>query len=383
MQNLSTFYNIFVLFVNFSTLNRFKSWNPLPYIRSFFQTEIREEILGGVDIRLLYLNGELIHLQSKKSIENVSLDAESIANASQQILLNDSSFNKQNSKKTSNSIALFLPLTEFIYTQYSMPAIDSANIKAALEYQREELLPASHSDLQLAISHVKNTDNFALWFSGQKLQDYYLAFQQAGLSLTVVLPRFVLLANKGLATKGINLSLDKDDQHGTFREQADGYLAQYHFFENSLAGIGHITEQDEETEVFRQQWEKDFGLIEKNTACFKNKSDWFAWLKGKNIADHYKHSHYTFFPEPIKKNFKSRGRLRNSRVIGLIAFILLFTLAIPFIINEVRYWKYESKYQEFVVKAKDVMDLRSSVLNHEEEWEVYLNYPRIDAYDII
>jgi len=362
-------------FLTPSIKNKLTSWNPFPYILSFFQTEIREEILKGVNFRLLYLNGELINLENKQSIENVLLEAETIAQASKLLLPNE-----PKKKKKAHTIVIFLPLTEFIYTQYDLPAVDSHNIKSALSYQRDELLPASDNDLQLTVSHLKHKDNFALWFSKQKIQNYHLAFQQLGLNLSAILPRLTLLSsNKGHFSKNQNTQAGLHQ----IQDNADNYLAQFSFYNHSLMQLGHITDQDRKIDIFKQEWHSKFPSIDNSIELLKNKSDWFKWTDDKRITDNYKLSRYAYFPEQIKNRFKNRGRLRKSRVIGLLAFILIFILAIPFVINEVRYWKYEAKYQVFLDKAKDVRKMRADVINHEEQWALYLNYPRINVLDII
>ncbi|MFK5894187.1 MAG: PilN domain-containing protein [Pseudomonadota bacterium] len=355
-------------FLTPSIKSRLASWNPLPYIQSFFQTEIREEILQGIDSRLLYLNSDLINLETTDSVENVSLEPVALALAAKKLLLSDSKTKKQ------NSIALFLPLTEFIYTQYDMPAVDASNIRAALNYQREELLPATTDDLQLTVIHRKQQDNFALWFSQQKAQELFLAFAQEGLTLSAILPRLTLLSNKGQSTKS---------EQNYLREKSDNYLAQFVFYDFALVQLGHITDTDIKIEAFKQEWETNFSPLDSNIYCLQNKQDWFEFLADKRNIDNYRHTQYAYFPADIKKRFKSRGRLRNSRVIGLIAFILLFSLAVPFIINEVRYWQEETKYQHYWAEAKDIRMMREKVLNSEDEWALYLNYPKVNALDII
>jgi len=350
-------------FLTPSIKNKLSFWNPFPYIRSFFQTEIREEILKGIEIRLFYLNGELINLETKASIENVDLDPLAIAQAAKELL------NKQ--KNNTYSIALFLPLTEFIYTQYHLPAIDSMNINAALNYQREELLPASTDDLQLTVSHQKNKNNFALWFSQQKTQDFYLAFAQSGLTLSAILPRLSLLSTK------------IKNQSDYFREKTDNYIAHFSFSEHALVNLGHIVDEDIEIEEFRQEWENEFGSIDNNINCFQKKTDWLDYLADKRHSDSFKQTQYAYFPSDIKEQFKNRSHLRNNRVIGLIAFVLIFVIAVPFIANEVRHWQEERKYQKYWADAKDVRLMRNVVLNHEDEWSLYLNYPNVNALDII
>jgi ribosomal protein L29 len=352
-----------------SIKNKLSFWNPFPYILSFFQTEIREEILKGINTRLLYLNGELINLETKASVENVNLEPLAIAQAAKTVLKTTS-----NNKNQTHSIALFLPLTEFIYTQYNMPAIDSMNISAALNYQREELLPASTDDLQLTVSHQKNKDNFALWFSQRKTQEFYLAFAQVGLSLSAILPRLTLLS-----TKNQNLK----NQSDYFREKADSYVAHFSFSEHALVNLGHIIEEDIKIEEFRQEWENQFGTIENNINCFQNKTDWFDFLSDKRNTDSFRQTQYTYFPTEIKKRFKNRSHLRNSRVIGLLAFILAFALAVPFIVKEVRLWQENTKYQQYWNEAKDVRMMREVILNYENDWALYLNYPKINVLDII
>lgn len=356
-------------FLTSSIKTKIVSWNPFPYIQSFFQTEVREEILKGINTRLLYLNGELINLETKTSSENVSLDPAAIAQAAKKLVNN-----KAESKNQSHSIALFLPLTEFIYTQYDLPAVDSMNISAALNYQREELLPASTDDLQLTVAHHKDKDNFALWFSQQKSQKLYLAFAQTGLILSAILPRLSLLSTKNQSTRG---------QPDYFREKADNYLAHFSFSEHALMSLGHITYDDLTIEEFRQEWEDKFGEVNNNLNCLQNKQDWFNFFSDKRNEDTFRQTQYAYFPLDIKKRFKNRGYLRNSRVIGLLAFVLLLTLSIPFIANEVRILQEERKYQAYWEQAKDVREMREEVVNFEEDWALYLNYPQANALEII
>ena len=354
--------------------SKLASWNPFPYIRSFFQTEIREEILKNIDVRLLYLNDELINLESKQSIQNVVLEAKAIALASKQLLPE-----QKKKKKQTTKLVLFLPLTEFIYTQYALPTVDSHNIKSALTYQRDDLLPASSDDLQLTVSHLKHRDNFALWYSSLEIQKFYLAFQQQGLTLSAILPRLTLLSNKGQLSKSqsIHSSLHY------FRDNADHYLAQFSFYNYSLIQLGHITEQDSYIDIFKQEWDAQFPALDESIEILSNKSDWFELINDKRVSNNYKLSQYAYFPEQVKNRFKSRGRLKKSRVIGLLVFILMFILAVPFVINEVRYWKYQGKYQVYVDKSKNVREMREKTLNHEEQWALYHNYPRINVLDII
>ncbi|MFK5985573.1 MAG: PilN domain-containing protein [Pseudomonadota bacterium] len=357
-----------------SILNKLIPWNPFPYIRSYFQTEIREEILKGINIRLLYFKGELINLESRESVANVALEAQAIAQACKQLLQNE-----PKKKKQAISIALFLPLTEFIYTQYNLPTVDSLNVKSALNYQREDLLPASDSDLQLTLSHLKNKDNFALWCSTQTIQKFNLAFQQLDLTLSAILPRLALLSNKGQNVK--NQGSVSGGQF--FRESADNYTAQFSFYNHSLVQLGHITDEDIKVDAFKQEWDAKFAVIDGSREILKNKADWLEMIYARRMSDNYQQSQYAYFPKQIENRVKSRGRLRNSRVIGLLAFVLMFALAVPFVINKVRYLKYAAKYQAFVDGAKGVIEMRAKVLKHEEQWALYHNYPRVNVLDII
>jgi hypothetical protein len=353
--------------------NRLNSWNPLPYIRSFFQSEIREEILKGIDIRLLYFDGELINLENG-SAEKADINPQSIACATLKLISEekDSKGNAVSSskKKTNNkSIALFLPLTEFIYTKYSMPGVDSANIKAALSYQRDEFLPASSEHLQLTVKHIKQDSNYALWFSENNTENFYLAFHQQGLILSTILPNFSLLSSK---TKS-----------HLIKECSDSYIAQYNFSDYSLSQIGHILASDLKTEDFKKEWESSFGLLENATPCLKSKANWIDYLADNQTETNYKQSVYAYFPQQVKKKFKSKGHLRNSRVIGLMAFIFIFMAAIPFVDNERKYWKSEKKYNKYLALSKDIREQRSKVLTNEEEWGLYINYPKVNILEVI
>ena len=352
--------------------NRLNYFNPFPLIQSFFQSEIREEILKGIDIRLLYFDGELINLENSR-VEKIAFKPQAIADAAKRLIsytIQNSALDKKELKKKldKSSIALFLPLTNFIYTQYSMLGVDAKNIHAALSYQQDEFLPASSDDLELTVKQLKQENNFALWFSAKKAEDFYLAFQQQGLTLASILPSLSLL-------------LSKDES--TIRESSKDYLAQYSFSEYGLLKIGHIAVQDLDIEAFKKEWESSFGAVDNSTQCINSKTSWLDYLIDSRYAENYKKSQYAYFPKQIKTQFKSRGYLRNSRVIGLLAFILIFLLALPFVENERKYFREQQKYQKYFDLAKDVREKRSKVLSNEEYWALYLNYPQVDVLTII
>jgi len=228
--------------------------------------------------------------------------------------------------------------------------------------------------LQLTVTHLKQQNNYALWFSQHKAQELFLAFEKAGLTLSAILPRLTLLSNKGHSLK---------PEMDIFREKADNYLAQFSFSDFSLVQLGHITDADSKIEVFKKEWETTFGSIDSSINCLQNKQDWLEFISDKHNSDNYRHTQYAYFPTDIKKRFKSRGRLRNSRVIGLLAFVIVFALAVPFLINEVRYWQEERKYQHYLEEAKNVRMMREKILKNEDEWALFLNYPQTNALDII
>ncbi len=345
--------------IPFKNTSTIKKINPFPHVLSYFRSEIREEILKKVELALVYFDGQLIAVHERLRVENVAPQPQAIAQAAQQLQQKL----KPGKKTKKSNIALFLPITEFVYTAYHLPAIDAKNVAAAIKYQQPELLPASEQALEVAVYHQpQQQENYALWYKSADLEQFYQVFLQQGLSLLAVLPEFAL----------------KADRHdGLLSVQTAQYFAQYQCQDKALSQIRHIMFCDYENKDFRQQWEKQFGEIDKVAVKTLQARDWY----GDDVS--YKESHYVFFPQAVSQRFKNSSRLKNSRVIGLLAFILILILAIPFVSNELRYYKYEQRYQQALEDAREVRMLRAKALEIEEQWALYLDYPKIHVLQLL
>lgn len=331
--------------------NRLKqSFSPARLI-SFFQADINDELLKRATVRLLLQDDKLINVETEKSVELIDHSAKEIAQKTHQLL--------DNQKQT--SVALFLPATEFASTTYQLSGVTSSNIDAALGYQASDLFPAQDSELLLAVSHRDEEENIALWFHQQRAEDIFLELNQFNILLTALLPRVFLLIKNSKNTH-------------SYREDSKNYHLLCTVTANSLVEWQMILNKDLEQSFFADEWEKSLKRIDpEQLTLVDNQDNWFA-----QPISGMRNSQYAFFPSLAKQRLQKQSRLKTGRFSSVIVVLLLVLLSVPFVKNEMRYMREEKKYAEYQERTKDIRMMKGYVLNQQEVWAPFLEFPNTD-----
>jgi len=325
-------------------------------IVSFFQTDINDELLKKAVVRLLIKNGKLINIETEQLVELPDLSAKSIAEAAKNLLNNQKQI----------AVALFLPATEFAWTTYEISGVTNANIEAALGYQRSDLFPAGHSDLLLAVSHREEEQNKALWFNAQRAESLFKEFNQFNIALTAIFPRIFLAIRN---SKGSH----------NYRENADDYQLLCSFSGHSLVDWQMVLNRDLEQKAFFQEWDNAIKhLNPEEVAVVGEQLKW-----SEQPISSIRHSRYAFFPALAKQRLQKQSRLKTGRFSTFIIIILILLLSVPFVRNEMRYMREEKKYVEYKEHTKEVRRMKGYVLNQQEVWAPFQDYPNSNLVETL
>lgn len=327
-------------------------------VSSFLKTDEQQELLKKVNTHLLIWNRQMINLETGQTNDLQDCQAETLARAASAIITKD--------KQTPN-IALYLPNTEFVATEYELPEVAEQNVPAALQFQLDELLPAYPRELLLAVRQNNALEkNVAIWLDLPRSNDLSNAFHAQGIELTAIIPRIflaLLTAEKG-----------REQQ---IREQDEAGLLHVGLEQGSLKQWGTITTAEMDDKDYFLQWQKTFVEAD-GIPCFENLEAW------KTIdLELLSQVRYAFFPESARVNLKKRSRLKTGRLVAIAAVILSLLLAKPFVDNVLRYNKWERRYLEYVEDTKEVRKMRAEVTQFEDNWSLYIDYPRVNVVSVI
>ncbi len=333
-------------------------------VRSFFKTDEQQELLKTVNTHLLIWNNELLNLHTGARAELADMQADTIASVIKQMAASESK-NKQ-----TMHVALYLPNTEFVATEYKLPEIATPNIASALSYQISELMPAYPGQLMLAVNHDESRDeNIALWLDHARTEALFTALKQASIELTAIVPRIMLAA--------VSTELLKKSSSIQLREQDDTNLLQITLNNQSLTEWRSISQSDKKDEAYFQQWQEQAPLLAQ--AIEINQREF--WLnRAQKSAEQLP---YVFFPEAARRNLKKHSRLKKGRLAILAGVIAVLLVATPFIKNSLRYARWEKRYQDYKQQTIEVRKMRSAVTRFEDNWAVFIDYPKVDTASII
>jgi hypothetical protein len=345
-------------------LNRLK-YKVLFSISSFIKTDERQELLNKVDTHLLVWNQKLVDLNSGKSVAIRSLSAEDLALAVDEITQTESK-----SKQIPHA-ALYLHNNEFVATEYQLPEIAIQNVTAVLKYQVDDLLPGYPRKLLLAVNHSESMkENIALWLDLQRSEDLFEAFKARNVELTAIIPRIAL------ATLSGNSSVIKQSSR-QFKEISNEGILCISLENQNLVQWSSVTQGEMKEDEYFQQWEA--ALLESETTQSIENSSFFE----KTDRTHLDQLKYAFFPDSTRHNLKQRSRLKKGRLAIIAGVIFTLLLAMPFVKNAVRYAKWEKKHLEYKEKTLEVRKMRATVVQFEDNWSLFLDYPKVDVVKII
>ena len=326
-----------------------------------------ESLLNNVKISLLVFEHRLINLTTGESCELDDDSAENIAESAAKVM--------QNSKKTPN-LALFLPSSEFVATQYNLPEVDKHDILAALKYQQEELLPACQQALLVAVSHDHlANDNRAFWFAKERSDTIFDAFFKHKLNVSAIFPASLIFASSNQKTNQV------------FCEQGEEYFLITSYNKQKLTNWDFFYKTDLEhkefSEQFEQQWQSTYPeLLFSSVDCVDTEDKWLKY-KRHSLADTLPDKEYAFFPAKAEAFIKNQNRFRKGRFIGIAMVGLTLVFIMPFIMNSVKYHSAKQSYNNIQTQTTAVRKAREMVLNYEDNWAAFNQYPQIEISQIL
>jgi hypothetical protein len=327
-------------------------------ISSFLKTDEYQELLKKVNTHLLIWNQQMVNLETGLTTDLADYQAETLAQAASGIITKD---------KQTPHIILYLANTEFVATEYVLPEVAEQNIPAALQFQLDGLLPGYPGELLLAVRHNNTLEkNLALWFDLPRANDLYNALHAQGIELTAIIPRIFLALSK--AEKG------KEQQ---IREQDDTGLLHVGLEQGCLKQWGAITTAEMDDKDYFLQWQSLFGEAG-SVPCFQTLEAW----QGIDL-EQFLQIRYAFFPESARLNLQKRSRLKKGRLGVIVGVIFALLIAKPFVDNVLRYKKWERRYLEYVEDTKEVRKMRAAVTQFEDNWSLYIDYPKVDVVTVI
>lgn len=324
---------------------------------NYFIVDSRESLLKKVNVSLLIFEDEIINLETGKSHKIESGGSpENILSAAKKII-------SKSIKKP--SIALFLPSNEFISTSYQLPEVNKHDILSALKYQQESLLPVCRQSLLVSALHDElSTNNIALWFPKKRADTLFDCFAQQNINISALFPASMLFSHTN------------EHKYNIFCEQGEKYflISQYNqqqlknwdfFYRNDL-------QQKEFKQQFQKQWDHQYPEIDFSSIDIINSTEKFLQITSKYLPK----KEYGFYPEKAEALIQQESRFRKGRFVSILLIIPLFILSIPFITNALEYKKVQQEYAAKILQSEQVRTAREMVLNYEDSWAVFDNYPQ-------
>ncbi len=334
-------------------------------VSSFIKTDEHQELLKKVDTQLLIWDHQLINLDTGKSCVLEDMKARNIATAAKEITAKGAKI-----KQTLHA-ALYLPDIEFVATIYELPEVAAQNISSALSYQIDELMPAYPGKLMLAVNHNESrAKNIALWLDQFRTEELFAAFKEHNIELTSIIPRIALAFLK----KEVLSAKNKTHQ---FREYDENGLLHVALENKSLLQWYSINNNDQNDKNYFRQWEKETEPLD--DIMLIGDSAFWQQIDRSQLEQ----LRYTFFPEAARNNLKQRSRLKKGRLAIIVGVIAAVLLATPFILNSIRYAMWDSQYQAHKEKTTEVRTMRSTVTRFEENWGLFIDYPRPDVMAVV
>jgi hypothetical protein len=292
---------------------------------------------------LLYTGNDDLVVQ-----HDIELNADSIAQAAQRLLLNN---------KKLRYIALALPPNEFIATSLKLPALDGDKLKGAVNLQLANLLPGNTEPLLLAVQGQKESmPTVALWLPSKRAEELFTAFEKVGLFLSCIIPRTILAVTSGCDEA---LICDEDDEFITFCDWSGVALTRWL----------HIPKSDWDLPEFKAQIEREIPKLD--TKHYAKVADW------ENLASPCTQAYnYAFIPPSSilrqKQQRKQRQRFYMFAAAGLIILMIISGLLGVF------YYKQQLRntLNELRSQTMDVNQLRQEALAIDQEISPIRNFPK-------
>ncbi|MEK7990138.1 MAG: PilN domain-containing protein [Thiotrichaceae bacterium] len=321
----------------------------------------RKQRLPKVDACLVLHGSSLLYTGDVDLVAQHDIEptTKGIAEAARRLLLNN---------KKLRHIALALPPEEFIATSLKLPAIDDDKLKGAVNLQLSTLLPGNSEPLLLAVQAQKQgQQTVALWLPSKRAESLFIAFEQAGLFLSCIVPRTLLtVPEKDLLVQ----IYDEDEQYVTFCEWSG----------TAVQGWLHFPKDDCNTPEFKTQIEQEIQLDnnQPHTKQHQALSDW------ENLPEPEKRIYgYAFVPTTGILRQKQSQRQRNRIYMASTAILLVVVGVLGFMANLYYKQQLQDHLDELRGQTMDVSQLKQEVLAIEDEIKSIQGFPKQKVPEVL
>ena len=273
-------------------------------------------------------------------------------------------------------IGLLLPLSQFLYSHYSVPLGDQflgdgEMVRSAIALQKDILLPAFEQEFALGAA-AGRSEGVAFWFPETTLRALEAAFAAAALELVAVLPRAVAA---GQAAGSVDRTADS-------YVVADRDAASYSVlrFEGGVATevVSAYAGEFENADI-RQSWEEQTApLLEQASVSLSSADDWLGLRDLKPGA-----SDYLFYSRPFLKQVADRNRQRRIYAGAAAGVAAMLVLSLPFVYLWADSLRLERARDAFREQARVAERYQNEMLDLEYEWGVVYEYPEPDVAGIL
>jgi type II secretory pathway component PulL len=321
----------------------------------------RKQRLPKVDACLVLHGSSLLYTGDVDLVvqHDIELTTKGIAEAARRLLLNN---------KKLRHIALALPPEEFIATSLKLPAIDDDKLKGAVNLQLSTLLPGNAEPLLLAVQAQKQgQQTVALWLPSKRAESLFIAFEQAGLFLSCIVPRTLLtIPEKDLLVQ----IYDEDEQSVTFCEWSGTAVQRWL----------HFPKDDCNTPEFKTQIEQEVQLDNNQPHIKRHQvlSDW------ENLPEPENRIYgYAFVPTTSILRQKQSQRQRNRIYMAAVAVLLIVIGVLSFMANLYYKQQLQEHLDELRSQTMDVSQLKQEVLIIEDEIKPIQSFPRQKVPEVL
>lgn len=375
-----------------SKLERFL---PDKWQNRFSSAGARHKLLARVNRVLLVFDGRLFDLSSGRSsqlpLATDPVPAELIAQAAAQLLQAEipGSPGATKTPKTSKAnkdqptLLLLLPPAEFLASPFSMPGVSRDNLKSALSLQAYTLLPGYEQPLSLAVNSnthpAQQSDaepgdektETALWLSRGRIDALFDAFAAQGLLLAGIMPRVLAAAAEG------NCRITETDTATTVvldylatASPADGYIARW-------LQIGN---QDLQQEEFNRQWQQQTTVEPESLPVISLHSAEDYRSTAQTVCAN---RHYSFIPAGAAAVLAQQTKGRRLLALGAAAGVVLLLAAVPFMLQSIQARIQLAGLADLRQQAVQARADQARVREFEQEWGVFLEFPRQDLPTVL
>ena len=338
-------------------------------VSKYFIVDVHESLLKKVNVSLLLFEHEIINLATGQSNLIDDYSPESILSGATKLI--PASIKKP-------SIALFLPSSEFVSTSYQLPQVEKHNILSVLKYQQAELLPECQQSLLVAAKHDSLSDkNRAIWFSKERTNAIFDVFIRQNIKISSIFPASLLFAT---SSKYSHNSQHKDD---IFCEQGEDYFLLTQFDHQQLKNWDFFYHKDLQQKdlklQFQEQWDNKYPDLDFSSVDIINNKEKWLEIAAKSLPQ----KEYGFYPEQAETFITQESRFRKGRFSSIVLLLLVFIFSIPFIKNMLQLNQVQQEYDAKVLQTQNVRSARESVLNYEDNWAAFDQFPQINIPQIL